>query len=685
MRSFRLLPIVLSGACLLWAAGCPGNSQTPPAKACSADTDCKSGEERCVAEKCLPVRCGDHPCHAGEGCVNGQCRAADCVEVTCGAAEGCAFGKCLPLACGGKACAAGEVCVKDQCVWTGCAEKTCAVGAVCVDGLLCKGTSCGATACGEGAVCVAEACVAPSCVGIACGQDEACAQGRCVKLSCGGDAGACPTGQACVDGACADPGCAGLTCAQGSRCSAGACLACPVHETACGDGADDDCDGKVDCADPDCDTLDCGAGKACKALACAEEPCGNGKIEGTEECDDGNRVSGDGCSRSCTMECGWQCDGTKVSTCTPTDFFDVSDMVAAAAGGKALRSLALADDGLYVGAEGGKLFFFDKDCAVTDLSGKLSAFWGDAAVTSMAWDSASKVLYLGGSKKGRFAVLHPKGWLGTNAKYPAADTAYDLSAKHALTTDPWTVDAMVFDPTAKNVYLAVNDTTACGPSHLVRYRPEADACDVGLNSCPNPCVAPPNACEVRAMAFDDAGRTLWATGRGKPWTGIHKFLVDAGTFTKCASASLSNNLPRALAYDAQAKSLYVTGTVWDSYGGEFVRWEPEGDAITKLTPKLEGLWGANSSDLNDLWALAVDPKNRSVYVGGRLAKMARYRTPDATDTPDVATLIPLTSTTWLPAGTPTTDAAAVKALAYDPAGFVWIAGENGRLARKVTR
>ncbi|HEY3448420.1 MAG TPA: hypothetical protein VGK67_18840 [Myxococcales bacterium] len=674
------LHLFLAAACLLAATGCPKTDPTPE-KTCSADSDCKAGEERCLGEKCLPVRCGDHPCHANEGCVDGQCRAADCLEVTCAATEGCAFGKCLPLSCTGTACAAGEVCVKDQCVWTGCAEKACAVGAICVNGL-CKGKACGETACGEGAACVDGKCVAPSCVGIQCKETEACAQGRCLPLSCGETA--CPTGQACVDGRCGDPGCAGLTCSTGFHCSAGACLACPAHETACGDGSDDDCDGQTDCADSDCEAQDCAAGKACKAGTCADEPCGNGKIDGTEECDDQNRVGGDGCSRACVKECGWACDG-KPSTCTPEDFFDVSAKVAAAAGTSALKALALADDGLYVGGEGGKLFHFDRACNVTDLSPKLSGFWGDATILSMAWDPGSKVLYLGGAKQGRFAVLHPKGWLGTDPKHPGADQAFDLSAKHALTTAPWSVDAMVFDPTGKAVYLAVNDTTACGPSHLVRYRPDADACDVGLNSCPNPCVAPPNACEVRALVLDDAGRTLWATGRGKPWTGIHKFGVDTGTFTKCASASLGNNLPRALVWDAAGKGLYVTGTIWDSPGGEFVRWEPESATTTKLSSKLEGMWGQNSSDLNDLWALAVDPEHRAVYVGGRLAKMARYRTPDAGDQPDTATLVPLTSTSWLPPGTPATDAAAVRALAYDPAGFIWIAGENGRLARKVAR
>lgn len=44
--------------------------------------------------------------------------------------------------------------------------------------------------------------------------------------------------------------------------------------------------------------------------------CGNGTIEGTEECDDGDRDSRDGCSSVCAVEPGWSCVG-EPSVCTP--------------------------------------------------------------------------------------------------------------------------------------------------------------------------------------------------------------------------------------------------------------------------------------------------------------------------------------------------------------------------------
>ncbi|KAI8473932.1 MAG: concanavalin A-like lectin/glucanase [Monoraphidium minutum] len=37
--------------------------------------------------------------------------------------------------------------------------------------------------------------------------------------------------------------------------------------------------------------------------------CGNGAVEGAEECDDGDRLDGDGCSAACKLEPGWSCSG----------------------------------------------------------------------------------------------------------------------------------------------------------------------------------------------------------------------------------------------------------------------------------------------------------------------------------------------------------------------------------------
>lgn len=46
-------------------------------------------------------------------------------------------------------------------------------------------------------------------------------------------------------------------------------------------------------------------------------PCGNEVLDPGEECEDGNREAGDGCSSGCTVEHGWDCTGTP-SYCTTT-------------------------------------------------------------------------------------------------------------------------------------------------------------------------------------------------------------------------------------------------------------------------------------------------------------------------------------------------------------------------------
>lgn len=65
---------------------------------------------------------------------------------------------------------------------------------------------------------------------------------------------------------------------------------CTQQEAVCGDGIDNDCDGRVDCQDPNC------------FFDAVCQICGDGFIAGTEECEDGNTVDFDGCSRSCKRE-----------------------------------------------------------------------------------------------------------------------------------------------------------------------------------------------------------------------------------------------------------------------------------------------------------------------------------------------------------------------------------------------
>ena len=50
----------------------------------------------------------------------------------------------------------------------------------------------------------------------------------------------------------------------------------------------------------------CTTGSATAPSVCTEA-CGDGLDMGINECDDGNTVSGDGCSSVCNIEVGWSC------------------------------------------------------------------------------------------------------------------------------------------------------------------------------------------------------------------------------------------------------------------------------------------------------------------------------------------------------------------------------------------
>lgn len=78
-----------------------------------------------------------------------------------------------------------------------------------------------------------------------------------------------------------------------------------------------------------CDDGGNAPGDGCSAVcrvedgwACTGEPsvcapvCGDGRLSGAEECDDGDADDGDGCSALCVVEFGWQCDNTSgISVC----------------------------------------------------------------------------------------------------------------------------------------------------------------------------------------------------------------------------------------------------------------------------------------------------------------------------------------------------------------------------------
>jgi cysteine-rich repeat protein len=82
---------------------------------------------------------------------------------------------------------------------------------------------------------------------------------------------------------------------------------CDDGNTVSGDGCSDVCTLETTCGDgvtegrEQCDDGNVAAGDGCSPV-CTEERCGSGYVDPGETCDDGNTASGDGCSAACATE-----------------------------------------------------------------------------------------------------------------------------------------------------------------------------------------------------------------------------------------------------------------------------------------------------------------------------------------------------------------------------------------------
>ncbi len=137
--------------------------------------------------------------------------------------------------------------------------------------------------------------------------------------------------------------------------------------TVCGDGVQE--------GSESCDDGNTVGGDGCSAL-CVDEICGDGLLEiVTEECDDGNTVSDDGCSATCTIECGdgvqgpnEDCDdgnGTNGDGCDDDVTSDPpGNCTVTACGNGVITGTEACDDGNTVGGDG-----CEADCTLTPPTG----------------------------------------------------------------------------------------------------------------------------------------------------------------------------------------------------------------------------------------------------------------------------------------------------------------------------
>ncbi|MFK7985864.1 MAG: DUF4215 domain-containing protein [Sandaracinaceae bacterium] len=208
-----------------------------------------------------------------------------------------------------------------------CGDGALAGDEVCDDGNTAAGDGCAAdcSAVEDNFVCLApgDACVRI----VTCGNgriegDETCddrneAAGDGCDASCQREAGwVCPVaGVACSAARCGDGLRAGFeVCDDGGRCNGGGSTAC-TEDADCVSASDGDtCEASGgDGCSASC-VLEEGFACATPGAACTATTCGDGTAEGTEECDDGNALIGDGCTPFCTREPDCT-DGTCVAVC----------------------------------------------------------------------------------------------------------------------------------------------------------------------------------------------------------------------------------------------------------------------------------------------------------------------------------------------------------------------------------
>jgi cysteine-rich repeat protein len=130
---------------------------------------------------------------------------------------------------------------------------------------------------------------------------EACDEGPGGNLDDGMGCSSSCTIEGCGNGV-INPG---EQCEDGNMVETDSCINCQAAR--CGDGyvhaGFEQCDGMAGTKPPGHNEATCGA--AGGPAACRWQYCGNGFLEGSEQCDDGNNTSGDGCTASCVREfCG---------------------------------------------------------------------------------------------------------------------------------------------------------------------------------------------------------------------------------------------------------------------------------------------------------------------------------------------------------------------------------------------
>jgi len=145
-----------------------------------------------------------------------------------------------------------------------------------------------------------------------------------------------------------------------------------------------------------CGTTTYATGYVCEGNA----RCGNGVHASTEQCDDGNTTSGDGCSSTCTIEPAYACGDAEPSVCSPVCFLSsrsaLGDSVYVHCDGGPFKTWANAS--IYCRQQGGHLarvdgideqYHLTRSGGLVNLTGGSTWMGGNDTVTEAAWHWSS--------------------------------------------------------------------------------------------------------------------------------------------------------------------------------------------------------------------------------------------------------------------------------------------------------
>lgn len=245
--------------------------------------------------------CTDDRDNDGDG--RADCRDADCEDRSCGSVQVCRDSQCVYDAISGN-------------------ERACAGPNCCGDGgdndgdgkIDCADRDCLGVECASGKICRAQRCVDPQ-------TDESGDETTCLGSNCCGD-GSDNDHDGQRD--CRDSDCDGRSCGTNSVCRSGSCTAQDPQNTpsredgcsggnCCGDGVDNDRDGRRDCADADCMYQSCGRNKICKNRICSSQappaPSREDGCSGGNCCADGSDNDRDGRKDCRDPDCLYQVCG----------------------------------------------------------------------------------------------------------------------------------------------------------------------------------------------------------------------------------------------------------------------------------------------------------------------------------------------------------------------------------------